>query len=59
MKLRYMLACNDEEFEKNVEAALERRRRFESGVLNSLSNTEEDESSEEEKTVHLFSETNV
>lgn len=33
LKLRYMLACTDEEFEKKVEAILERRRRFEAGLV--------------------------
>lgn len=31
-KLRYMLASTDEEFNQRVEDAVERRRRFESGV---------------------------
>ncbi|KAJ8641179.1 hypothetical protein MRB53_017873 [Persea americana] len=34
-KLRYMLAGPDDEFYKRVEAAIERRRRFESGVQDS------------------------
>lgn len=33
-KLRYMLASTDEEFDEKVKAAVERRLRFESGVLN-------------------------
>lgn len=33
-KLRYMLATTDEEFEKRVRAAVERRLRFESGNSN-------------------------
>lgn len=31
-KLRYMLGGTDEEFDQRVQAAVERRRRFESGV---------------------------
>lgn len=48
-KLRYMLACTDEEFEKKVEAAVERRRRFESGVTDGTSSDSQvaDDSSEE------------
>ncbi|EXB37124.1 hypothetical protein L484_018547 [Morus notabilis] len=42
MKLRYMLASTDEEFEQRIEAIKERRRRFESGVRNDNPlNTEE------------------
>ncbi|CAN1320331.1 Transcription termination factor MTERF2, chloroplastic [Linum perenne] len=33
MKLRYMLACSDEEFEKKVEATLEKRQNFEAASL--------------------------
>ncbi|XP_050232582.1 transcription termination factor MTERF2, chloroplastic [Mercurialis annua] len=33
-KLRYMLGTSDVEFQKMVEAAVERRRRFESGLIN-------------------------
>lgn len=33
LKLRYMLASTDEEFEKKVEAIVERRRRFEAGLV--------------------------
>ncbi|KAK7822436.1 transcription termination factor MTERF2, chloroplastic [Quercus suber] len=33
LKLRYMLACTDEEFDKKVEAIVKRRQRFESGLL--------------------------
>lgn len=32
-KLRYMLASTDEEFDVRVKEAVERRRRFESGVV--------------------------
>ncbi|GFQ00987.1 hypothetical protein PHJA_002242600 [Phtheirospermum japonicum] len=32
-KLRYMLACNDEEFDLKVKEAVEKRRRFESGII--------------------------
>lgn len=32
-KLRYMLASTDDEFKQRVEAAVERRLRFESGVI--------------------------
>ncbi|WCJ33896.1 Mitochondrial transcription termination factor family protein [Euphorbia peplus] len=32
-KLRYMLSCSDEQFKKMVEAAVERRRKFESGIM--------------------------
>lgn len=34
MKLRYMLASTDEEFEKRIEAIKERRKIFESGIRN-------------------------
>ncbi|PON57872.1 Mitochodrial transcription termination factor [Parasponia andersonii] len=37
MKLRYMLGCTDEEFEKRIEAIRERRQRFESSVVNDKS----------------------
>jgi mTERF domain-containing protein len=33
LKLRYMLASTDEEFEKKIEAMVERRRRFEAGLV--------------------------
>lgn len=33
LKLRYMLACTDEEFDKKVEAIVKRRQIFESGLL--------------------------
>ena len=33
LKLRYMLACTDEEFDKKVEAIVKRRQRFEAGLL--------------------------
>jgi mTERF domain-containing protein len=33
LKLRYMLASTDEEFEKKVDAMVERRRRFEAGLV--------------------------
>lgn len=40
-KLRYMLAGSDEEFNLRVQAAIENRRRFESGNTNSdVSDTE-------------------
>lgn len=50
-KLRYMLATSDEEFQNLVENAVERRRRFESGVMNvTLSKSlVADNSSEERK----------
>ncbi|XP_010254837.1 PREDICTED: transcription termination factor MTERF2, chloroplastic [Nelumbo nucifera] len=38
-KLRYMLASTDEEFKQRVDAAVERRRRFESNVPGSPSNS--------------------
>lgn len=37
-KLRYMLACSDEEFNLKVKDKLDRRRRFESGFLNDAQN---------------------
>ncbi|KAJ9135520.1 hypothetical protein P3X46_032698 [Hevea brasiliensis] len=48
-KLRYMLASSDEEFQTLVENAVERRRRFESGVINVALSTSPvvDDSSEE------------
>ncbi|KAE8008494.1 hypothetical protein FH972_005000 [Carpinus fangiana] len=33
LKLRYMLASTDEEFEKKIEAMVERRRRFQAGLV--------------------------
>ncbi|KAM3743135.1 hypothetical protein ACB098_07G121500 [Castanea mollissima] len=33
LKLRYMLACTDEEFDKKVEAIVKQRQRFEAGLL--------------------------
>ncbi|EEF50875.1 conserved hypothetical protein [Ricinus communis] len=42
-KLRYMLGSSDVEFQNMVEAAVERRRRFESGIMNvNLSNSQVD-----------------
>ncbi|KAG8368238.1 hypothetical protein BUALT_Bualt15G0024500 [Buddleja alternifolia] len=42
-KLRYMLASTDEEFDIRVEDAIERRRRFESGVIHEeLSDSQDD-----------------
>lgn len=35
-RLRYMLACSDEEFDQRVELAVEKRRRFESGDVNAF-----------------------
>ncbi|KAF2305910.1 hypothetical protein GH714_008833 [Hevea brasiliensis] len=48
-KLRYMLASSDEEFQTLVENAVERWRRFESGVINVALSTSPvaDDSSEE------------
>lgn len=34
-KLRYMLASSDEEFNRKVQEAVQRRERFESGLVNS------------------------
>lgn len=57
MKLRYMLASTDEEFEKRVEAIKGRRQRFESGAtndeFNNLEKIEEDVSLEEMTMVDL------
>lgn len=38
-KLRYMLANSDEEFDMRVKDAVERRRRFESGDIDVVLNT--------------------
>lgn len=41
-KLRYMLASSDEEFNMKVQEAVQRRERFESGLVNSdISQAEE------------------
>lgn len=46
-KLRYMLASTDEEFAQKVEAAVERRQKFEAGFsISSLSNSNTDDSTE-------------
>ena len=37
LKLRYMLACTDEEFNKKVEAIVKRCQRFEAGLLEGIS----------------------
>ncbi|KAG5238962.1 transcription termination factor MTERF [Salix suchowensis] len=55
-KLRYMLASTDEEFQKKVESAVERRRKFESGLMGDNSQVSDADSSEEETDV-LFPET--
>ncbi|KAG5526642.1 hypothetical protein RHGRI_032792 [Rhododendron griersonianum] len=39
-KLRYMLPGTDEEFDQRVQAAVERRRRFESGVIDNSSDSQ-------------------
>lgn len=54
-KLRYMLASTDEEFQKKVEAAVERRRKFESGLMGDNS----DADSSEEETDVQFPETEI
>lgn len=48
-KLRYMLAGPDDEFYKRVEAAIERRRRFESGIMDINPQTQTTNSSSEQK----------
>lgn len=57
-KLRYMLASTDEEFQKKVEAAVERRRKFESGLMGDNSQASDVDSSEEETDVQ-FPETEI
>lgn len=57
-KLRYMLASTDEEFQKKVEAAVERRRKFESGLMGDNSQASDTDSSEEETDVQ-FPETEI
>lgn len=57
-KLRYMLASTDEEFQKKVEAAVERRRKFESGLMGDNSQASDADSSEEEIDVQ-FPETEI
>lgn len=57
-KLRYMLASTDEEFQKKVEAAVERRRKFESGLMGDNSQASDADSSEEETDVQ-FPETGI
>lgn len=52
-KLRYMLASTDEEFQKKVEAAVERRRKFESGLMGDNSQASDADSSEEETDVQF------
>eukprot|EP00268_Persea_americana_P006221 TRINITY_DN12234_c0_g1_i10.p1 TRINITY_DN12234_c0_g1~~TRINITY_DN12234_c0_g1_i10.p1 ORF type:complete len:678 (-),score=96.22 TRINITY_DN12234_c0_g1_i10:456-2489(-) len=47
-KLRYMLAGPDDEFYKRVEAAIERRRRFESGIMDINPQTQTTNSSSEQ-----------
>lgn len=47
-KLRYMLAGPDDEFYKRVEAAIERRRRFESGIMDINPQTQTANSSSEQ-----------
>lgn len=51
-----MLASTDEEFQKKVESAVERRRKFESGLMGDNSQVSDADSSEEETDV-LFPET--
>ncbi|CAK7329702.1 unnamed protein product [Dovyalis caffra] len=60
-KLRYMLASTDEEFQKKVEAAVERRRKFESGLMGDmLSNSQAfDEDPSEDETDFRFPETQI
>ncbi|KAI8532989.1 hypothetical protein RHMOL_Rhmol11G0261100 [Rhododendron molle] len=45
-KLRYMLPGTDEEFDQRVQAAVERRQRFESGVIDNSSDSQTDGSIE-------------
>ncbi|KAK9286085.1 hypothetical protein L1049_014465 [Liquidambar formosana] len=54
-KLRYMLASTDEEFSQRVEAAVERRQRFESGIMDSTFSDSQttDESLDERALVDL------
>ncbi|KAL5562985.1 hypothetical protein UlMin_032732 [Ulmus minor] len=54
MKLRYMLASSDEEFEKRIKAILERRQRFESAALNDQPPNSEKTNSDEYKSVIDF-----
>lgn len=42
-KLRYMLACSDEEFYNRVKEAVERRRRFESGEISEQTSDVQDD----------------
>lgn len=54
-KLRYMLAISDEEFARRVEAAVERRSRFESGLMSStLSDSQTTNDSLENRTLVDF-----
>lgn len=46
-KLRYMLAGSDNEFHQRVVAAIERRQRFESGIMDINSQTQTTSSSSE------------
>ncbi|KAF3435704.1 hypothetical protein FNV43_RR22796 [Rhamnella rubrinervis] len=59
MKLRYMLASSDEEFEKRIDTLTERRQRFESGFMtDALPNPQtidDDDDSIENKTAVSFS----
>ncbi|KAJ0518562.1 putative transcription regulator mTERF family [Helianthus annuus] len=48
-KLRYMLSSTDDEFQQKVEAAVQRRRMFESGISNNIGlDSPTDDSSEDE-----------
>lgn len=48
-KLRYMLACTDEEFERRVRDKVERRERFEAGLDSEDSQLLDDTISDEEE----------
>ncbi|KAJ4851446.1 hypothetical protein Tsubulata_031894 [Turnera subulata] len=52
-KLRYMLGCSDEEFEKKVADAVERRKRFEAKTTEgrALDNSQADDNSETEESI--------
>ncbi len=47
-KLRYMLACTDEEFNSRVVDKVERRQRFESGIVSSADHLSDDSLESEE-----------
>ncbi|XP_024982431.1 transcription termination factor MTERF2, chloroplastic isoform X1 [Cynara cardunculus var. scolymus] len=54
-KLRYMLSCTDENFHQRVEAAVQRRQMFESGISNNIESDSPTDDSSEDETEDEFS----